>query len=117
LKGGHVVMLGPGNDAAAREALAAYPGGLQIGGGINLDNAASWLDAGASHVVVTSWVFRDGQIDFDRVRALGTAVGRDRLVIDLSCRRRGKEYWVVTDRWQKIHPVQNRRLGSEPTGG
>ncbi len=102
LKGGHLIMLGPGNDAAAREALAAYPGGLQVGGGINLENARSWLEAGASHVVATSWLFRDGQLDFDRARALAAAIGRDRLVIDLSCRRRDQEYWVVTDRWQKF---------------
>jgi len=102
LKGGHVVMLGPGNEAAAREALAAYPGGLQIGGGINPDNARGWLDAGASHVVVTSWVFRDGQLDFDRVRALAGAIGRERLVLDLSCRRRDNQYWVVTDHWRKF---------------
>jgi len=115
LKGGHVVMLGQGNQAAAREALAAYRHGLQIGGGINLDNARSWLEAGASHVIVTSWVFRDGQLDFDRVRALVAAIGRERLVFDLSCRRRGKDYWVVTDHWQKftgfkIGPHQLDRL-------
>src|SRR5947199_951490 len=74
LKGGHVIMLGPGNDAAAREALAAYPGGLQIGGGISLDNARGWLDAGASHVIVTSWVFSEGHVDFGRLRALVAAV-------------------------------------------
>ena len=62
LKGGHVILLGPGNETAAREALGAYPGGLHLGGGVNLDNARSWLEAGASHVIVTSWVFRDGQI-------------------------------------------------------
>jgi phosphoribosylformimino-5-aminoimidazole carboxamide ribotide isomerase len=102
LEGGHVIMLGPANEAAAHDALAAYPGGLQIGGGINLDNAPGWIDAGASHVIVTSWVFRDGQLDFDRVRALMAAVGKERLVLDLSCRRRGKDYWVVTDHWQKF---------------
>src|SRR5437867_4568108 len=102
LKGGHVIMLGLGNESAAREALAAYPGGLQIGGGINLDNTRDWLEAGASHVIVTSWVFRDGQLDFDRVRALVAAIGRERLVFDLSCRRRDKDYWVVTDHWQKF---------------
>jgi len=102
LKGGHVVMLGPSNDAAAREALAAFPGGLHIGGGVNLDNAQGWLDAGASHVIVTSWVFRDGQLDFDRVRALVAAIGKERLVFDLSCRRRDNDYWVVTDRWTKF---------------
>ncbi len=102
LKGGHVVMLGQGNEVAAREALAAYPGGLHIGGGINLDNARGWLDAGASHVIVTSWVFRDGQLDFDRVRALVNDIGKERLVLDLSCRLRENDYWVVTDRFQKF---------------
>jgi phosphoribosylformimino-5-aminoimidazole carboxamide ribotide isomerase len=102
LRGGHVIMLGPGNEHAARSALAAFPGGLQIGGGIHLDNARGWLDAGASHVIVTSWVFREGRVDWDRVQALVQAVGRERLVLDLSCRRRGAEYLVVTDRWQKF---------------
>ena len=102
LKGGHVIMLGPGNEKVAREALAAYPGGLHIGGGINLENAPDWLESGASHVIVTSWVFRNGQLDFDRVRALVAAIGRERLVFDLSCRRRDADYWVVTDRWQKF---------------
>ena len=86
LRGGHVIQLGAGNEAAAREALAAFPGGLHIGGGVNLDNARAWLDAGASHVIVTSWVFRDGQLDFDRVRALIAAIGKERLVLDLSQR-------------------------------
>lgn len=102
LSGGHVIKLGPGNEAAAREALAAYPGGLQIGGGVNLDNAAEWLAAGASHVIVTSWVFRDGHIDFERIEALVRRIGSDRLVLDLSCRQRDDRYWVVTDRWQKF---------------
>jgi phosphoribosylformimino-5-aminoimidazole carboxamide ribotide isomerase len=102
LKGGHIVMLGSGNEPAARAALAVYPGGLQIGGGINLDNARAWLDAGASHVIVTSWVFRDAGLDFERVRSLTGALGKERLVFDLSCRRRDQDYWVVTDRWQKF---------------
>src|SRR5262249_17181755 len=102
LKGGHVIMLGPGNEAGAREALAAYSGGMHVGGGINLDNARGWLDAGASHVIVTSWVFREGQLDFDRVRALVAAIGKERLVLDLTCRRREDQYRVVTDRWQKF---------------
>ena len=101
LKGGHVVKLGPGNDEQARGALAAYPGGLQIGGGINLENARSWLEAGASHVVVTSWVFQQGLLDMDRLRRLTMAIGKDRLVLDLSCRRKGNDYFVVTDRFQK----------------
>src|SRR5438128_10685171 len=102
LKGGHLIMLGLGNEGAAREALAAYPGGLQIGGGINLDNTRDWLEADASHVIVTSWVFRNGQLDFDRARALVATIGQKRLVLDLSCRRRGDDYWVVTNRWQKF---------------
>ncbi len=111
LKGGHVIMLGLGNENAAREALAAYPGGLQIGGGINLDNSRDWLEAGASHAIVTSWVFRNGQLDFDRVRALVTAIGQERLVFDLSCRRRDGVYWVVTDRWQKFTEFKIDRSG------
>lgn len=102
LTGGHVIKLGPGNEDAAREALAAYPGGLQIGGGMNLDNATEWLDAGASHIVVTSWVFRDGHIDYARIESLVAKIGRERLVLDLSCRQRDDRYWVVTDRWQKF---------------
>jgi phosphoribosylformimino-5-aminoimidazole carboxamide ribotide isomerase len=104
LRGGHVIKLGPGeaNDRAAREALAAYPGGLQLGGGVTADNARAWLDAGASHVIVTSFVFRDGQLHADNLRALLKAVGRERLVLDLSCRLRDGQYWVVTDRWQRF---------------
>jgi len=106
LRGGHVILLGPGNEAAALAALAAYPGGLQLGGGVNLDNAQGWLDAGASHVIVTSWVFRAGRVDFERLAELQERVGKERLVIDLSCRRRDGEYWVVTDRWQKFTDVR-----------
>jgi len=95
-------MLGSGNEAAAQSALAVYPGGLQIGGGITSDNARAWLEAGASHVIVTSWVFREGRIDWDRLTKLSAALGRERLVLDLSCRRRGPDYFVVTDRWQKF---------------
>jgi len=102
LNGGHIVMLGPSNEAEARAALAAYPGGLQIGGGINADNARAWLDAGASHVIVTSWVFRQGRVDWERLSQLVAAIGKERLVLDLSCRRRGQDYFVVTDRWQRF---------------
>jgi phosphoribosylformimino-5-aminoimidazole carboxamide ribotide isomerase len=102
LLGGHLIMLGPGNETQARSALQAYPGGLQVGGGINLDNARVWLEAGASHVIVTSWVFRAGQIDWQRLAQLVAAVGKARLVLDLSCRRRDDAYFVVTDRWQQF---------------
>jgi phosphoribosylformimino-5-aminoimidazole carboxamide ribotide isomerase len=106
LKGGHVIMLGPGNEAEAQAALRAYPGGLQIGGGVNGNNARGWLDAGASHVIVTSWVFRGGEVDWERLAQLVAAVGKARLVLDLSCRRRGEQYIVVTDRWQKFTEVE-----------
>ncbi len=102
LAGGHVIMLGPGNEDAAAEALAAWPGGLQIGGGITADNARLWLDRGASHVIVTSYVFHHGALDEERLRALTRLVGRSRLVLDLSCRWRDDGYYVVTDRWQKF---------------
>ena len=109
LRGGHVIMLGPGNEAAARDALGAYPGGLQVGGGIQLDHARGWLDAGASHVIVTSWVFRDGRLDSERLESLAAAIGRERLVLDLSCRRRDDDYIVVTDRWQKFTDLKIAR--------
>lgn len=102
LQGGHVIALGPGNDAAARRALAAYPGGLQFGGGVRLENAAGWLDAGASQVIVTSWVFREGRLDRERLSELVRTVGKNRLVLDLSCRKRDGRYFVVTDRWQNF---------------
>jgi phosphoribosylformimino-5-aminoimidazole carboxamide ribotide isomerase len=95
-------MLGPGCETEASSALAAYPGGMQLGGGVNLDNAQTWLDAGASHVIVTSWVFREGRVDWDRLHSLTKAIGRERLVLDLSCRKRDGQYFVVTDRWQKF---------------
>ena len=113
LTGGHVILLGPGNAEAARAALAAYPEGLQVGGGIQPENARGWLEAGASHVIVTSWLFRDGELDPDRLRALEQAVGRSRLVLDLSCRRRGEDYYVVSDRWQRFTRLQ---LGPDALG-
>jgi phosphoribosylformimino-5-aminoimidazole carboxamide ribotide isomerase len=100
LTGGHVIKLGPDNDDAAREALAAWPGGLQIGGGITAENATKWLDAGAAQVIVTSHVFRNKQLDPVRLDRLFQAVGKGRLVLDLSCRKKDDEYHVVTDRWQ-----------------
>jgi phosphoribosylformimino-5-aminoimidazole carboxamide ribotide isomerase len=105
LTGGHVIKLGPGNDEAAKSALKTYPHGLQIGGGIDDTNAKEWLDAGASHVIVTSHVFKDGKINYERLEKLVNVVGKERLVLDLSCRRRPEDpqgpYYVVTDRWQK----------------
>jgi len=102
LMGGHVIQLGAGNETAARAALGAFPGGLHLGGGVNAQNARGWLDVGASHVIVTSWVFREGRVDAGRLAELVKAVGKSRLVLDLSCRKRDGEYFVVTDRWQKF---------------
>lgn len=105
LRGGHIIKLGPGNDGAAAEALGAWPGGMQIGGGITDENAKGWLDKGASHVIVTSHVFSGGQVDHGRLRRLIQAIGKEHLVLDLSCRRRGDDYVIVTDRWQNFTSV------------
>ena len=114
LRGGHVIMLGPGNETAARAALAAFPGGLHVGGGIDLGNAAGFLEAGASHVIVTSWIFREGRLDRERLRQLAAAIGKNRLVLDLSCRRKDGKYFVVTDRWQKFTELE---IGPESLSG
>ncbi len=100
LTGGHVIMLGPGNEEAARQALAAWPQGLQVGGGVDIDNAGAWLEAGAAAVIVTSWLFPGGRFSGQRLAALGRKIGARHLVIDLSCRRRNGRYWVVMDRWR-----------------
>lgn len=107
LKGGHVIKLGPGNDTSAREALAAYPGGLQVGGGIHLENAADWLRAGASHVIVTSWLFdEDGHFMPGRLDQLVNEIGRERIVLDLSCRSHGEGWVVAMNRWQTLTDVK-----------
>jgi len=102
LTGGHVIMLGPGNEEEALKALHAYPQGLQIGGGISPENAYRYLNEGASHVIVTSYVFKDGEINFENLDKLVQEVGADRLVLDLSCRGKDGTYFVVTDRWQNF---------------
>jgi len=106
LHGGHVIMLGSGNDELALEALRAFPHGMQVGGGITPDNAQMFLDAGASHVIVTSYVFVDGKLDDERLAKLTAKVPRQHLVLDLSCRRRPDQpqagFYVVMDRWQRF---------------
>ncbi len=102
LTGGHVIQLGSGNEEAARRALAAWPGGLQLGGGVNAANAQAWLDAGAAQVIVTSAIFKDGELKRGELEKIFAVTGRDRLVLDLSCRFRGDAYYIVTDRWQKF---------------
>ncbi|KAF3335286.1 1-(5-phosphoribosyl)-5-[(5-phosphoribosylamino)methylideneamino] imidazole-4-carboxamide isomerase [Carex littledalei] len=107
LSGGHVIMLGadPLSQVAATEALHACPGGLHVGGGINLENAMKYLDEGASHVIVTSYVFSDGKMNMERLQGLVDLIGRKRLVLDLSCRKKNGKYAIVTDRWQKFSDV------------
>lgn len=109
LRGGHIILLNAGDSEyyestknQALSALKAYPGGLQIGGGITPETAAEYLDAGASHVIVTSYVFKDGLIHFDRLEKLVQEVGREHLVLDVSCKKCKDAYLVVTDRWQKL---------------
>lgn len=102
LTGGHVIKLGPGNDEAARAALAAWPGGLQVGGGISTENAATWLDAGAAQVIVTSYLFEGTAFAPARLAALTERTGPERLIIDLSCRRDAQGWVVAMNRWQTL---------------
>lgn len=107
LIGGHVIQLGPGNKEAALSALKAWPNGLQLGGGVTIENAAEWLDAGASQVIVTSWLFdKDGTFRMDRLKELSAEVGKERLVVDLSCRRTEKGWTVAMNRWQTLTNVE-----------
>lgn len=112
LTGGHVILLNPPSSEyyeatkkQAFRALKAYPGGLQAGGGITAENAAQYLEAGASHVIVTSYVFQDGEVRWDRMKRLCREVGREHVVIDLSCRQREGRYYIVTNRWQTFTNV------------
>ena len=109
LKGGHIILLNPvgseyyeATKSQAMQALQAYPGGMQIGGGITAENAQEYLDAGASHVIVTSYVFKDGVFHEERLKKLVDAVGKEHVVLDLSCRKKDGQFYVVTDRWQKF---------------
>ncbi|GFI17663.1 1-(5-phosphoribosyl)-5-[(5-phosphoribosylamino) methylideneamino] imidazole-4-carboxamide isomerase [Lachnospiraceae bacterium] len=113
LSGGHIILLNPSESEyyeetkrQALEALGEYPGGMQAGGGISPSNAEEFLKAGASHVIVTSYVFKDGKLHYDRLKNLAGAVGKERLVLDLSCRKKGEDYYIVTDRWQKYTDVK-----------
>ena len=107
ITGGHVILLNkkdseyyPETKRQVLLALSTYPGGLQVGGGITAENAREYLDAGASHVIVTSYVFRNGDISFENLNRMMDAVGKKRLVLDLSCRKKDGKYYIVTDRWQ-----------------
>lgn len=124
LAGGHVILLNPPSSpsyeatkAQALSALRAWPGGLQVGGGIHDQNAHEYLEAGASHVIVTSYVFREGRLDGERLERIKSEVGKERLVLDLSCRRRGDEYFIVTDRWQRFTEVALNKRTLEKLAG
>jgi phosphoribosylformimino-5-aminoimidazole carboxamide ribotide isomerase len=123
-KGGHIILLNPVTSPYYEEtrrqallALSRYPGGLQLGGGVNEKNAEDFLRAGASHVIVTSYVFKDGQIHYENLEKLVRAIGKEHLVLDLSCRKRDDNYYIVTDRWQKFTAVcLNRQVLDELSG-
>ena len=111
--GGHVILLNsqdsPNYEATKQQALLAlrtYPGGLQIGGGVNPGNAQEYLEAGASHVIVTSYVFKDGKISWEKLEEMEQVAGKEHLVLDLSCRKKDGGYYIVTDRWQKFTDVE-----------
>lgn len=108
LTGGHIILLNPSTseyyEATKNQAILAlkeFPNGLQIGGGIHNQNAKGYIDAGASHVIVTSYVFQNGVINYDHLEQLKVAIGKKHIVLDLSCKKIGEEYVVMTDRWQK----------------
>ena len=112
LKGGHIILLNPvgseyyeATKAQAELALQAYPGGFQIGGGITAENAKGFLDLGASHVIVTSYVFKDGRINYENLKKLEQTVGKEHLVLDLSCRKQGDDYYIVTAAEFLVHAV------------
>lgn len=113
LQGGHIILLNPVGSQYYEEdvrqaclALSAYPGGLQIGGGMTAENAAFFLEKGASHIIVTSYVFKDGKINYENLKKIVAVTGKEHLVLDLSCRKKDDDYYIVTDRWQKFTDVK-----------
>ena len=113
LVGGHIILLNAKSseyyEATKKQALLAletYPNGLQVGGGITAENAAEYIKAGASHVIVTSYVFKDGEINWGNLHKLVDSVSKKHVVLDLSCRKRDGKYYVVTDRWQTFTNVE-----------
>lgn len=113
LKGGHVIILnGQGSEyrkaseEAAFAALEAYPEGLQVGGGVDDKNAMTYVNHGASHVIVTSFVFEDNELCKPKMERLAKAVGKNRVVIDLSCVKTEDGYMVACNRWQTITKIK-----------
>lgn len=121
LSGGHVILLNPEKSPYYEEtkkqalsALMAYPKGLMAGGGIHAENAEVFLKAGASHVIVTSYVFKNGGIVWENLEKMKAAVGKERLVLDVSCKKRDGVYYIVTDRWQKDTSIcLNKKIMTE----
>lgn len=113
LTGGHIILLNPVSSPFYEEtkkqaigALGVCPGLMQVGGGITAENAAEFINAGASHVIVTSYVFKDGEINYTNLQKLKEAVGKEKVVLDLSCKNVDGKYYIVTDRWQKLTDVE-----------
>ncbi|KAI0053642.1 Phosphoribosylformimino-5-aminoimidazole carboxamide ribotide isomerase [Auriscalpium vulgare] len=106
LLGGHLIKLGAGNEQAAEDALKAWPGGLQIGGGINDQNAHQWISLGASKVIVTSYLFPGTRFSLERLQGISSLVGKERLVVDVSCRRRGDKWLIAMNKWQDITDME-----------
>ncbi|GJJ12368.1 hypothetical protein Clacol_006609 [Clathrus columnatus] len=104
--GGHIIKLGPGNDEAAKEALAEWPNGFHLGGGINDENALKWIEAGAEKVIVTSYLFPSCRFSLERLEKISLMVGKERLVIDLSCRRKGDKWFVAMNKWQDLTDME-----------
>lgn len=109
IRGGHIILLNPSDSSYYKEtkrqallALHTYPGGMQVGGGIHAENAKEFIETGASHVIVTSYVFKDGKVNYNNLEKILAAVGKEHLVLDLSCRKKDGDYYIVTDRWQKF---------------
>lgn len=109
IRGGHIILLNPSDSSYYKEtkrqallALHTYPGGMQVGGGIHAENAKEFIEAGASHVIMTSYVFKDGKVNYNNLEKILAAVGKEHLVLDLSCRKKDGDYYIVTDRWQKF---------------
>lgn len=106
IQGAHVIKLGPNNDDAAKEALGTWPGNLQIGGGINIDNAKEWLDNGASKVIVTSWLFVDAKFNEERLKLLSNTIGKENLVVDVSCKKVNDKWIVAMNKWQTLTDME-----------
>ncbi|TIB81123.1 Phosphoribosylformimino-5-aminoimidazole carboxamide ribotide isomerase [Wallemia mellicola] len=106
LIGGHVIKLGAGNDDAAKSAVSAWRDGLHVGGGITDQNAAEWIEAGAEKVIVTSYLFPEAKFSLERLKSVSEAVGKDRLVVDVSCRRRDDKWIVAMNKWQTLTDME-----------